>query len=761
MSRNKGLCLIFLIIPAIICAIPQGGNQQDQNWNRRVEGAGNYQIVLEVSGRNEVSRYLEKIDPVDLTAICAGKEKSLNRAFLSAQGYLRTIENSANAHRRQIEVARLNLELGQLWSYRGEMTKAIEHFEKAREALVRGVLDHPEFSDDLIYLDEILGISYLRQGELENCVHLHHSETCIFPLTKAAQHTIKTGSSAAVRHFTRHLKQRPENLEVRWLLNLAHMTLGSYPKDIPADYLIPAMSRPAAQKLPRFPDAASRLGIDFVNAAGGAIMDDFDNDGLNDLVFSSVDACDSLRYYRNNGDGAFTDLTDKSGLSGQLGGINCVQTDYNNDGRLDIFVMRGGWEFPMRNSLLRNNGDNTFTDVTKESGLLSGSHRTHSAAWADFDLDGWLDLFVGHEETPSQLFRNRRDGTFEDVSEKAGVNRSSFVKAVVWGDYDQDGYPDLYVSNYTEHNLLYRNLGDGRFEEVAEKAGVSKPLMSFPAWFFDYDNDGLPDLFVAGFVPSVTEIARWFLKMPPQAETMKLYRNDGRGGFIDVTAGVGLDRVIPTMGANFGDLDNDGFLDFYLGTGAPSYAALMPNFMFRNLAGRHFVDVTEETGTGHLQKGHGVAFGDLDNDGDQDIFANMGGFIPGDKYNKALFANPLTRGNWISIKLIGRKSNRAAIGARIKVTVTAVNGERSHIFREVSSGGSFGASPLTQHIGLGQNLENSRIDEIEIAWPAGKTKQIFKNISVNQFIEIEEMVKDYKALRPRSFRIVDNPEAKQ
>src|SRR5262249_22864394 len=148
------------------------------------------------------------------------------------------------------------------------------------------------------------------------------------------------------------------------------------------------------------------------------------------------------------------------------------------------------WEFPMRNSLLRNNGDGTFTDVTESAGLLSGAHRTHSAAWADFDNDGWLDAFIGHEESPSQLFRNRGDRTFEDVTAKAVVGRTAFTKGATWGDYDNDGFPDLYVSNYGGENFLYHNNGDGTFTELGAQLGVSKPLMSFPTWFFDYDNDG-------------------------------------------------------------------------------------------------------------------------------------------------------------------------------------------------------------------------------------------------------------------------------
>ncbi|HEX5083245.1 MAG TPA: CRTAC1 family protein, partial [Blastocatellia bacterium] len=367
-----------------------------------------------------------------------------------------------------------------------------------------------------------------------------------------------------------------------------------------------------------------------------------------------------------------------------------------------------------------------------------------------YDNDGWLDVFVGHEETPSQLFRNRGDGTFEDVTRKAGVGRAAFTKGAAWGDYDNDGYPDLYVSNYGEENFLYHNRGDGTFEEVGKRLGVEKPIMSFTTWFFDYDNDGWLDLFVASFAPSVTEVARGFLRLAPHAETMKLYHNDGKGGFQDVTNEVGLNRVVPTMGANFGDLDNDGFLDIYLGTGAPSYAALTPNFAFRNQAGKRFADVTAATGAGHLQKGHGVAFGDIDNDGDEDIYVNVGGFVPGDYYNKVLFANPGGLNNWISINLTGAKSNPAAIGAKIKLTLTDANGRKSLRYREVTSGGSFGASSLRQEIGLGRAR---RIDIMEISWPAGGSRQVFQNVKVNQFIEVKESEDNYQARSLRSFAL--------
>jgi len=736
--------LFLSLLPAAVLAIAAAG----QGWDRRPPGAGDYQTVLEVSGRVEVSRFFTPPDALDLGAVCAAKREAERRALASAEGYLNSLSQASDRRQFEVQAAQLRNELGQLYAYRGEMEKAIAQFEAAYETLARGLARRPELAGDRVFMEEILGVAWMRRGELENCLHHQNAETCIFPLGRAAEHRLTAGSEKAVEFFTRHLAQKPDNLEVRWLLNLAYMTLGKYPRAVPPAHLIPPAAFASRERVGRFVDVAPALGVNLVGGAGGAIMDDFDNDGFLDLVASTVSACDSLRYFHSNGDGTFADWTERAKLSGQLGGINCAQTDFDNDGRLDIFVMRGGWEFPMRNSLLRQNADGTFADVTRESGLEAAAHRTHSAAWADYDSDGWADIFVGHEETPSQLFRNRGDGTFEDVTRRAGVGRAAFTKGATWGDYDNDGDPDLYVSNYGEENFFYRNNGDGTFAEVGRELRVEKPLMSFPTWFFDYDNDGWLDLFVASFVPSAAEVARGFLGLPPRAETMKLYRNDGRGGFRDTTLGAGLGRVVPAMGANFGDLDNDGFLDIYLGTGAPSYAALMPNFMFRNRAGQSFADVTAATGTGHLQKGHGVAFGDLDNDGDADIYVNVGGFVPGDFYNKVLFANPGHGRHWISVKLTGGKSNRAALGAKIKLTLAGAGGRKSLRFREVGSGGSFGASSLAQVIGLGTA---TLIEELEVWWPASRTRQTFRDVRADQFIEVVESEADYRVRPLRSF----------
>ena len=214
----------------------------------------------------------------------------------------------------------------------------------------------------------------------------------------------------------------------------------------------------------------------------------------------------------------------------------------------------------------------------------------------------------------------------------------------------------------------------------------------------------------------------------------ELYQNNGQGGFVERAAELNLVRATQPMGCNFGDLDNDGFLDFYLGTGSPEYIALMPNLMFHNQGGKKFTDVTTAGGFGHLQKGHGISFADLDNDGDQDIFIQIGGWYVGDRFGNGLFENPGFGNHWIGIKLVGKQSNRSAIGTRVRATIVE-NGKTRSIYRWVNSGGSFGANPLRQQLGLGQA---NRIKELEIYWPKTDLTQVFKDLPVDRFIEIHE-----------------------
>jgi hypothetical protein len=237
--------------------------------------------------------------------------------------------------------------------------------------------------------------------------------------------------------------------------------------------------------------------------------------------------------------------------------------------------------------------------------------------------------------------------------------------------------------------------------------------------------------------------------LSPNTETNKLYKNLGNGTFRDVTEEVGLNRVFMPMGGNFGDIDNDGFLDMYLGTGNPSYASLVPNVLLHNKEGKFFTDVTASSGTGELHKGHGVAFADIGNDGREDLLEEVGGAVPGDSHAFRLFANPGNANDWITLRLIGTKTNRAAIGARIKVTVES-EGKLRSIYRTVGSGGSFGASPLEQHIGLGRAAKNI---DVEIWWPVSNTRQNLRNLPKNEFLQIKESVNGYQRLDRRSFTL--------
>lgn len=514
------------------------------------------------------------------------------------------------------------------------------------------------------------------------------------------------------------------------------------------------------QNIGRFTDVGRETGLNVFGAAGGVIVDDFDNDGLLDVITSSVDLCDSMHYFHNNGDGTFTDRTAAAGLSNQLGALNLIQADYNNDGCMDILLLRGGWEFPIRKSLLRNNCNGTFTDVTREAGLANGKLApTQTAAWADIDNDGFLDLFVGNENAPSQLFRNKGDGTFEDISHAAGIDKVAFTKAVVAADYDKDGYPDFYVSNYGGAHFLYHNNHDLTFTDVARQAGVQAPFLSFATWFFDFDNDGWPDLFVTSYSSfTVDQVMRSYLKLPVSVETLKLYRNLHDGTFADVTAEVGLDKVFMPMGANFGDVDNDGYLDLYLGMGQPSFADLMPHVLLRNDAGKSFVDITASSGTGELHKGHGIAFADLDRSGHEDIIAEIGGSVPGDKHAMRVFRNRTSENDWINLRLIGVTTNREALGAEIKITVTDDGAPSRTIFRTVGDSSSFGANPVEQHIGLGPNAV---IHSIDIFWPTSKTCQHFENVAVSQYLQIKEFASAYIKLdrppiQPSSHHVAQN-----
>ncbi|MGY8689705.1 MAG: CRTAC1 family protein, partial [Verrucomicrobiales bacterium] len=343
---------------------------------------------------------------------------------------------------------------------------------------------------------------------------------------------------------------------------------------------------------------------------------------------------------------------------------------------------------------------------------------------------------LGHatSDFPNQLFINDGQGQFKDIAQMAGVTNDRFCKGVATGDYDNDGDLDLYVSN-AGANRLYRNDGSLKFTDVAEALGVAEPSgRSFATWFFDYNNDGWLDLFVAGYKANPADLLADYRGEPHAAIFPKLFQNTGDGRFKDVTRAVGLEHVYLPMGANFGDVDFDGWLDIYLATGDPKYETLMPNVLLRNVEGQGFANATTSAGLGHLQKGHGVAFVDLDDDGDQDLYHQLGGFYPGDKFHNALFLNPGNDHHHLYVQLRGTKTNRDAIGAKITVKVRTNSGPRQ-IHRWVGMVSSFGGSPLRQEIGLGQA---EAIEEVIVEWPVSGTITRLFNVALDSKITVTE-----------------------
>lgn len=613
----------------------------------------------------------------------------------------------------------------------------------------------------------LLGIAHLRMGERINCIKNHTGESCIFPIRGNGIQQDTAATRTAISYYTDILTTNPADLESRWLLNVGYMAIGKYPDEVPKEYLIPRLTKPDAVAVKPFTDIAMQKGLHIGNMAGGSVVDDINNDGYLDIVTTGWDLTEGMHYFQSSGHGQFKDMSATSGLDKITGGLNMVQTDYNNDGWKDLFVLRGAW---LRNygeeptSLLKNNGDGTFTDVTKKAGLFT-LKPTHSAAWADYNNDGWLDVYVGHETTvgkdnyPSELFINNKNGTFTDVAKAAGCDFALFVKGVTAGDYNNDDLTDLFLSTLDGKKILLRNMGMSNgvisFKNVSEEAGLSKDTVkTFTTWFWDYDNDGLLDILCTGY--NFEKSLGWYaaeaaLGLGSQrAGKVFVYRNKGDGKFEDVSEKLGLESLVFAMGANFGDINNDGYSDMYFGTGNPVYQSLIPNKMFLNIEGKKFADVTSSSRLGNLQKGHGVSFADFDNDGDQDIYIEMGGAYPGDAYQNSLYVNPGQNENhFIKISLEGKDANKAAIGAKIKLTFDDAGKARS-VYKVLNSGGSFGSNPLMQQIGIGQATS---IKSIEIKWPGCKHVQLFQNIKADQQIHIIEGNNKYVVRKLKTFNL--------
>lgn len=698
-------------------------------------------------------------DPDSLEDLRNALAKRGNAGLLEMQGILAGFDQSGRPE--DLETARLYFQIGLMLTYEGKLEEAVKAIEKSISIGEENKMPLEVRAN----LQAILGVLALRRGELENCIRCVGPSSCILPFAETAVHQDKSGSQEAVRIFTEYLKIAPGDLRVQWLLNLASMTVGEFPEQVPQQYRIPLETFSSSVDVGRFFNIATLVGLTDrgPNQAGGSVFDDFTGDGLPDLFTTSLDIDRGASFFVNDGNGKFIDKSEEAGLSDQIYVLNAVQTDYDNDGHLDVLLLRGGWEIPMRMSLLRNAGNGRFEDVTLACGL-NEPISSETAAWADYDNDGLLDLYVGGEyvspfpganpqpvpQNRCRLYHNEGNNRFVDVAAKLGVLNEQCTKGVAWGDYDRDGRLDLFVSNMNAVCRLFHQEADGTFRDVASELRMTGPAHGFACWFWDFDNDGRLDIYVNDYTSTLADFVAASLDMPEKTTPPCLYRNMGKEGFRDVAEEVGLNRNVMPMGCNFADVDNDGFLDFYLGTGRMALEVLVPNLLFRNEAGQKFSDITTSSGTGHLQKGHGVSFADWNCDGNLDLFVVAGGAVPGDRSYNVLFQNPAQGNNWLKVKLKGTKTNRPAIGTRLEVTYLTANGTERKVFRTIGNNSSFGGNSLVESIGL-QDAE--AVSELRVIWPTSATTQVFHDIVANQAIEITEETDAFVPLPQKTFKM--------
>jgi hypothetical protein len=502
----------------------------------------------------------------------------------------------------------------------------------------------------------------------------------------------------------------------------------------------------------------------------GVAFYDYDNDGWLDIFLVNGTRLEGFpagqeptsHLFRNNRDGTFTDVTLKAGVAHSGWGQGCCVGDYDNDGWDDLFVTYFG-----KNVLYHNNGDGTFSDVSQKAGVAGNGKRWNTGcAFVDYDRDGKLDLFVANyidmdlasapvpESGPclyksvmvacgppglqggkNILYHNNGDGTFSDVSEAAGILSASgtYGLGVLTADFDNDGWPDIYVADDSTASAFYQNKKNGKFQDIAIEAGCAlsadgKPQAGMGVSAADYDMDGNLDIVKTNFA----------------GDTPSLYRNQGGANFEDTTftAGLGAHTQFLGWGCGFFDMDNDGWPDILICNGHvyPEVEQLKTEagyaqrkLLYQNLHNGHFADISFQVGPGISEPStsRGAAFGDFDNDGDIDVVVNCVNDFP-----QLLRCDSKLTNNWIKVRTIGTKSNRSGIGARLTCVSQTPGESKAHrqIDEVRSGGGYFSQNDLRVHFGLGKA---EKVDLLEIRWPSGQVDSI-KDIRANQVVYVKE-----------------------
>ena len=582
-------------------------------------------------------------------AICDARRQSLSE-MVEAMTELTASMKAAGASPPPdpVDVIQADVILGQLHAYDGRMDETIARFE---QALPRAVKDFPE---SLAQLEEMLGIAHLHKAEMDNGLFRTPGDRCLLSPTLPALADPR-GARTAIDYFMQALARRPDDGELTWLLNLrAHGRRVVSGRRAGGEPDSSRRRSPPAESIGRFTDVAAALGVDSFSSAGGVIVEDFDNDGTLEILTSNFDSCGRMQLFRRGADGRFHDEASRAGLGGR------ARRPEPAAGRLRQRRLQG------RAGPARRLGD-VAAQVAAAEQLRRHVQRPDDRERPGQPAHQHADGGVGRhrQRRLRRSVRRQREPSVAALPQPRQRHlRGHRRRRPAWRARRSPRAWRPPTSTTTATWTSTCPIWAAATSSTATTATAPSPRCptrpacpgaerGFPTWFFDYDNDGWDDLLVSSYFLSVDETARRYLRRPPNAGTMKLYRNRGNGTFADVTAQAGLDRVYMPMGSNFGDVDNDGYPDIYLGTGSPSYAAAVGSVLLRNQQGRAFVDITASSGTGELHKGHGVAFADIDGDGDLDIVFKVGGATPGDAHAFRLFANPGHGRDWLGLDLVG------------------------------------------------------------------------------------------------------------